>query len=90
MNHKLNINVSNEQILGKYDSMEITIDDLPIEVWYRANASKDWVDVMEIKSTYAKLSDEDWYWITSQIEQIQSKILKEINRGEQDFDDIGD
>ena len=90
MNHKLNINVSNAQVLGKYPSMEITLDELPIEVWYRANASKDSVEIMEIKSTYAKLSHEDWYWITSQIKQIESIVVKEINNVEQDFDDIGD
>ena len=90
MNHKLNINVSNAQVLGKYPSIEITLDELPIEVWYRANASKDWVEIMDIKSTDVKLSNEDWYWITSQVEQIRSMVVKEINNVEQDFDDIGD
>jgi hypothetical protein len=45
---------------------------------------------MRILTLEAKISGEEWYHINSETDQIERMIVKELNSGEQDFDDIGD
>ncbi len=84
------MNTTNKAVMGMYPSIELELDGIPFEVLYSASADKQSVSIMKILTLEAKISGEEWYHINSEIEQIERMIVKELNSGEQDFDDIGD
>ena len=84
------MNTMNKPVIGTYPSIELELDGIPFEVFYSASADKQSVSIMRILTLKAKISGEEWYHINSETDQIERMIVKELNSGEQDFDDIGD
>jgi len=68
----------NETVTANYPDIIIDFAETEIQVWYRVSLS-DNVIIMQMQPVDNDISNEDWSWICSQIEQIEKIVANEIN-----------
>jgi len=75
MNDTMNMN---ETVTANYPDIIIDFAETEIQVWYRVSLSGN-VIIMQMQPVDNDISNEDWNWICSQIEQIEKIVANEIN-----------
>jgi hypothetical protein len=68
----------NETVTANYPDIIIDFAETEIQVWYRVSLSGN-VIIMQMQPVDNDISNEDWNWICSQIEQIEKIVANEIN-----------
>ena len=67
-----------ETVISNYPDIIIDFAETEIQVWYRVSLSGN-VFIMQMQPVDNEISNEDWNWICSQIEQIEQIVTNEIN-----------
>ena len=69
---------TNEIVTANYPDIIISFAETEIQVWYQISLSGN-VFIMQMQPVDNEISNEDWNWICSQIEQIEQVVANEIN-----------